>query len=133
MNLPKYIPGLILVANDEKKNVFPDGVGMFVVASAFMEHEEWHYSNYDDSIQMHENEIIAVINQGYYIPAEKFNGVQEAPEYDEDAKKAFEEMLKIDAEEEAFIKESLKDHLADQAKKAKKTKKIKVEDGDAES
>lgn len=133
MNLPKYIPGLTVVAREsdevaENKRIYPEGFGMFVIADAFLEHEEWHYQNYNGEIQFHEHEIVGVINQGYYVPAEKFNGVQEAPEYNAEAKSAFDKMLETDAEEEQFIKKTLKEHLADQKKKAKKTKKIKVTD-----
>lgn len=124
MNLPKYIPGLTVVVKDESEEIYPEGFGMFVISDAFLEHEEWHYQNYDGKIQIHEHEIVGVINQGYYVAAERFNGVEEAPEHNPDIQKDMEEMLEHSPEEEAFIKEQFEKHQAE-----KKKKKIEVKDG----
>lgn len=125
MNLPKYIPGLIVVANDEKREFYPEGFGMFVIANAFIDHEEWHYENYDGKIQFHESEIVAVINNGYYVASDRFKGVEMAPERAPEVTDELESMMSEPTpEEEAFIKKHSK------RTGAKKSKKIEVKDGD---
>lgn len=132
MNLPKYIPGLTVIVREEPKNndepiLYPEGIGMFVIANAFIDHEEWHYQDYDGKTQVHESEIVGVINNGYFVASERFNGVVEAPEQNPDIQKEVEQYLEEDAEEKAFITEQLEKHL-----KTKKSKKIEVKDGNSE-
>lgn len=133
MNLPKYVPGLVVVVKEADKleteqKIYPEDFGMFVIAEAFLDHEEWHYTNYDRSVQVHESEIAGIINNGYYVEADRFNGPVPAPEHDPGVD-ALEELMKQDAAEDAFIKKAQAKHLKELKKKGKK---IEVKDGNEE-
>lgn len=122
MNLPKYVPGLVAVVQETTPTIYPEGTGMFVIANGFIDHEEWHYQDYDGKVQVHESEIVGIVNNGFYVAADRFNGVKEAPNRAPEVEE-FEEMMKEEPQE-------VKDFIA---KHSKKVTKIEVKDGDAET
>lgn len=107
----------------EQLLTYPEKIGMFVIAEAFIDHEEWHYTNYDRSIQMHEHEIQGVINSGIFVPQDRFHGVEEASVVEKRQKEEAEKQDFVPEptkEEAKFIKEQFDKHQKELKAKAKK-------------
>lgn len=100
---------------------YPEKIGMFVIAEAFIDHEEWHYTNYDRSIQMHEHEIAGVVNSGVFVPSKRFNGVEPIEVVEKRQKEAEADFIPQPSKEESkFIKDEFDKHQKELKKKAKK-------------